>query len=162
MQTGWPCANKASERVLFKCHASSIRVSHDSLSQKTKTSGRNRKEDSPSQPDVVFVAMNALVDVLIEEVLTATRMVTAMNPTIAIQNTHAFHLRHSNRLVIANQNAHAYGPGSTLARMKMKTKTKSLVVAMTKMMVASRHNSTSSLLLVFCFLVVLHGLPFRG
>ena len=64
-----------------------------------------------------------------------------MNPTIGIQNVHAFDLRHSNRLVIANQNVHAFSPSSTVAKMKMKTRSKSLVVAMTKIMVAIRHNS---------------------
>ena len=73
--------------------------------------------------------------------LTAMRMVTAMNPTIAIQNAHAFDLSCPNRLVIANQNAHAIGPSSILAMQKMKTKSRSLVVAMTKMMVAIRQNS---------------------
>ena len=38
------------------------------------------------------------------------------------------------------QNAHAFGLSSTLARQKMKTKSRSLVVAMTKMMVATRQN----------------------
>ena len=68
-------------------------------------------------------------------------MVTAMNPTIVIQNAHAFDLSYSSRLVIANQNAHASGLSSILDRMKMKTKSRSLVVAMTKMTVTIRHHS---------------------
>ena len=80
------------------------------------------KRCSSSQPDVVFIVMNALVNVLVDEVLLPVRMVTAMNPTIAIQNAHAFEL------------------SSILARQKMKM-SRSLVVAMTKMMVAIRQNS---------------------
>ena len=73
-------------------------------------------------------------------VLTDIRTVTAMSPMIAIQNAHAFDLSDPNRLVIANQNAHAFGLSSAVARMKMKTKPKSLVVAMTKRMVAIRQD----------------------
>ena len=47
------------------------------------------------------------------------RTATARNPMIAIR-------------IVANQNAHAFGPSSTVARMKMKTKSRSLVVAMAK------------------------------
>ena len=39
----------------------------------------------------------------------------------------------------ANQNAHAFGLSSTVAMMKMKTRPKSLAVAMTKIMIATRH-----------------------
>ena len=55
----------------------------------------------------------------------AMKTATARNPMIAIQN------------------AHAFGPSSTVARMKMKMKMtpRSLAVAMTKTMVASGHNS---------------------
>ena len=76
------------------------------------------------------------------------RTATARNPMIAIQNAHAFGLSCSNQLMVANQNAHAFGPSSTVARMKMKTKSRSLVVAMTKMMVASQHNSIHHSLLL--------------
>ena len=48
---------------------------------------------------------------------------------------------HPNRLVIANQNAHSFGRSSVLARQKMKTKSRSLVVAMSNIMVASRPRS---------------------
>ena len=73
--------------------------------------------------------------------LTAMRMATAMNPTIT------------------NQNAHAVDTSSTVGRMKMKTKSRSLVVAMTNMpfIIAS-----PELLLLSLLDLVLLGLPFRG
>ena len=43
---------------------------------------------------------------------TATRMVTARNPMIAIRNAHALDLSCSNQLIIPNQNAHEFGPDS--------------------------------------------------
>ena len=95
---------------------------------------------SPSQPDVIFVVMNALKKVH-EDDLTAMRMVTVMNPTIAIQKAHAFDLSCPNRIVIANQNARAFGPSSILARKNMKRRSRSLVVALIKMIVAIRQNS---------------------
>ena len=81
-----------------------LTVGYDSLShlsQQKKTSGR-RKDGSPSQPNVMFVVMNALVNVLVDEV---------------------FHC----------QNGDCQGPDDR--------KSRSLFVAMTKMMVASRQNS---------------------
>ena len=67
---------------------------------------------------------------------------------IASLNALAFGLSCSNQLMVANQNAHAFGPSSTVARMKMKTKSRSLVV---------------TILLLFCLLdLVLLGLPFLG
>ena len=63
--------------------------------------------------------------------LTAMRTVTARSPVIAIQNAHTCGLGCSNRLMIATQNARTFGPSSTVARMKMKTRSKSLAVAMT-------------------------------
>ena len=84
---------------------------------------------------------------------------------IATQNARAFGPSWSNRLMAANQNARAFGPSPTVARMKMKTKSKSLVVAMTKMMVAIRHHSIHhpffGLLLDLLDLVLL-GLPHLG
>ena len=73
------------------------------------------------------------------------RTATARKPMIVIQTAHAFG---SNRLMVANQNADAFGPSYTVARMKMKTKPRSLVVAMTWMTAASRHNSIIDLLLL--------------
>ena len=69
------------------------------------------------------------------------RMVTALSPTIEIQNAHTFELSFSSRLVVANQDAHAFGLSSILARQKMKKKSTSLVVAQTKMMSAIRQNA---------------------
>ena len=68
--------------------------------------------------------------------------------------------------MIAIQNAHALGPSPTVARMRMKTQRRSLVVAMTKMMFASRHSSVQHrsldlLLLGFLDLVLLR-LPVLG
>ena len=62
---------------------------------------------------------------------TAMRMVTAVNPTIALGNAHAL-LSYSNQLMVVNQNAHAVRPNSMIAKMR-----RPLVDAMTKMMPAS-------------------------
>ena len=43
-------------------------------------------------------------------------------PMIAIQNAHASGPSCSNQLMNANQIAHAFGPSSTVVRMKMKAK----------------------------------------
>ena len=94
---------------------------------------------SPSQPDVIFRRHGCPCECP-SSFFIATRMVTAISPTIAIQNAHALDLSCSNLLVVANQNTHAFGPNSILARWKKKTKPRSLVVAMTKMMVAIRQN----------------------
>ena len=81
------------------------------------------------------------------------RMVTAMSPTIAIQNAHALDPSCSNLLVVANQNTHAFGPNSILAKWKVKTKPRSLVVAI---IIAS-----VSLLLLGLLGLVLLGVQFR-
>ena len=65
--------------------------------------------------------------------VTVMRMVTAMNPTIAIRNDHAF-LSCSNQLMVANQNAHAFRPNSMIAKKRMP---RPLVGPMTKMRPAS-------------------------
>ena len=99
--------------------------SYDSLSQQNKTSGRYHERCSPSQPDVIFAFMNAIVNVLVDEVLLPhCHKNGAMNPTIAIQNAHAFDVRCSNWLVIANKNAHAFGLSSSLASQMMKIRKK--------------------------------------
>ena len=96
-------------------------------------------------------------------------MRTAKNPMIAIQHADAFCPSCSNRLMVANQNAHSFGPSSTVARMKMKMMmmmSRSLVVSTTKLMFASRHNSNHhpslDLLLLGLLDLVLLGLPFLG
>ena len=74
--------------------------------------------------------MDALVRIC-EDELIAIKSVTAMpepdafdlscpNQLAANQNTHACYLNCSNRLVSANQNAHAFGLSSSLARQKMR------------------------------------------
>ena len=60
---------------------------------------------------------------------------------VAIRNAHAFDPSCSHQLMVANQNAHAFRPNFTVATMKIKKMSRSLVGAMTKMMSASRLNS---------------------
>ena len=79
------------------------------------------KRCSPSQPDVIFVVMNALVK-FYEDDLIAKRNVTAMSLMIAMPYAHSVGLSYPNRLVIANQNARAFGLSSILAKQRMRTK----------------------------------------
>ena len=69
---------------------------------------------------------------------TAMRTPTARSLMISIRNAYVFDLSFPNQLMVANQNAHAFRPNSIVAKMKM---SRSLVVAMTQMMVASWHKS---------------------
>ena len=147
------------------------------ISNSKKDKWQKCPKTHPSTLDVICLVMDALVNVLVHEVLTAMRTVTPKNPMIAIQNAHAsglgcsirlivanqnahasglgcsirlmvanqnahaFGPSCSNQLKVANQNAHAFGLSSTVVRMKMMTRSKSLAVAMTKMMVAIRVHS---------------------
>ena len=79
------------------------------------------KRCSPSQPDVMFVVMNALVKVC-EDDLIAKINVTVMSLMIAMPYAHALGLSCPGRLVIANENSRAFGLSSILAKQQMRTK----------------------------------------
>ena len=67
-----------------------------------------------SQADVISVAMDTCVGIFEDDLI-------AMNTGTAMPPPCAFDLRCSNQ-VATNQNAHAFGLSSTVARMKMKTR----------------------------------------
>ena len=84
------------------------------------TSGRNDEKIRPSHTDVIFVVMDALVNVLVDELFTfychetgdcnavATRASSELSQSAECQSVRShIGVSYSNRLVIANRNAHA-------------------------------------------------------
>ena len=98
-----------------------MRGGSNRLSQQTGQVAEMTKGCGPSQPEVIFVVMDALVK-LYEDDLFAQRNVTAMSLVIAMPYAHALGLSCPNRLVIANQNARTFGLSSILAKQQMRTK----------------------------------------
>ena len=80
------------------------------LTTKTEQVAEMTKRCTPSQTDVIFVVMNALVHVLEHEVLL---LLTAIEKATARYHVHSFDLDCSDRLVVANQNYHAYVSSSS-------------------------------------------------
>ena len=74
------------------------------------------KNGRTSQTDVIFVVMDALVNVFVGEVL--IRYCHENGDCQAIRNAHAFDPSCSDQLMVANQNAHAFRPNSTVANMR--------------------------------------------
>ena len=87
-------------------------LSHISRSTKDKWQ-KMTKTCSPSQTDVIFVVMDALVHVLESEVLL---LLTAFLKMTARNHAHALDLGCSDRLVFANQNARAIASSCSCQR----------------------------------------------
>ena len=127
-----------------------------------------RKDGRLSQKDVIFVVMDALVKVLVGEVLllhcheNGDCHAVALRASELSRYARTVGLSYSNRLVIATQNAHASRLSSILARKKMWMKQSQSSWLLPSTRVPLLVFMVRSLLLLGFLDLVLSGLQLRG
>ena len=104
-------------------------VSHVSHSKQDQVA-EMAKRCAPSQTEVIFVIMDALVRICEDDIIAINRVtatpwpdafdLSCPNQLAPDRYAHVSGLSYSNRVVIANQNSHAFGLSSSLARQKMR------------------------------------------